>query len=63
MDASDFSLQGTQIEVTIVTGLDALSRNGDLENFRLAISDLAQIATLPETLQARMKFDEIKAFV
>ncbi|RPA31522.1 hypothetical protein EGC79_20515, partial [Shewanella vesiculosa] len=63
LDASDFSLQGTQIEVTIVTGLDALSRNGDLENFRLAISDLAQIATLPETLQARMKFDEIKAFV
>lgn len=63
LDASDFSLQGTQIEVTIVTGLDALSRNGDLENFRLAISDLAQIATLPPTLQERMKFDEIKAFV
>jgi hypothetical protein len=63
LDASDFSLQGTQIEVTIVTGLDALSRNGDLENFRLAISDLVQISQLPETLQARMKFDEIKAFV
>lgn len=63
LNESDFKIQGTQIEVTIVTGLDALSRNGDLENFRLALSDLAQITSLPEPLQNRMKFDEIKAFV
>lgn len=63
LDASDFSLQGTQIEVTIVTGLDALSRNGDLENFRLAVSDLAQISQLPEPLQKRLRFDEVKSFI
>jgi hypothetical protein len=63
LDESDFKLQGTQIELTIVTGLDALSRNGDLENFRLAMSDMAQVAQLPETVQARLKWDEIKSFV
>lgn len=63
LDEADFKLQGTQIEVTIVTGLDALSRNGDLDNFRLAMGDLAQIATLPESLQGRLKWDEVKAFI
>ena len=63
LDASDFTIQGTEIEITIVTGLDALSRNGDLENFRLAMGDIAQMATLPPELQARFKWDEIKAFI
>ncbi|MCA3173558.1 MAG: phage tail protein [Burkholderiales bacterium] len=63
LDASDVSIQGTQIEITIVTGLDALSRNGDLENFRLAMGDMAQVAQLPEAVQARLKWDEIKAFI
>jgi hypothetical protein len=63
LDASDFTVDGTEIEVTIVTGLDALSRNGDLENFRLAMGDLSQMAQLPPELQARFKWDEIKAFI
>jgi hypothetical protein len=63
LDASDVSIQGTQIEITIVTGLDALSRNGDLENFRMAMGDMAQVAQLPEAVQARLKWDEIKAFI
>jgi hypothetical protein len=63
LDASDFTVQGTEIEITIVTGLDALSRNGDLENFRLAMGDMAQVAQLPEAVQARLKWDEIKAFI
>lgn len=63
LDEADFKLQGTQIEITIVTGLDALSRNGDLENFRLAMGDLAQVSQLPETVQGRIKWDEVKAFI
>ena len=63
LEASDFTIQGTEIEITIVTGLDALSRNGDLENFRLAMGDIAQMATLPPDVQARFKWDEIKAFI
>lgn len=56
-------LAGTDIKITIVTGLDALSRNGDLENFRLAMADLATISTVPENLQARLKFNDIAIFI
>jgi hypothetical protein len=40
-------LKGNQIKPTIVTGLDALSRNGDLEALKAYISDVAQITALP----------------
>lgn len=56
-------LANTDIKITIVTGLDALSRNGDLENFRLAMADLATISTLPESLQIRLKMGDIATFI
>ena len=56
-------LVGTDIKITIVTGLDALSRNGDLENFRLAMADLATISTLPPDLQMRLKMGDIATFI
>jgi len=56
-------IRGKGIEVQVITGLDALSRNGDLEALRLALGDLAGIATLPPELQARIKFQEIAQFV
>ncbi len=40
-------LGGTAIKPTIVTGLDALSRNGDLEALKAYISDVATITALP----------------
>jgi hypothetical protein len=52
-----------QMKVTIVTGLEAMSRNGDLENLRLALGDLAQFSTLPPELQARINFPALAAFV
>ncbi|KDD18609.1 portal protein [Bordetella bronchiseptica] len=36
-------LVGTAIQPTIITGLDALSRNADLDNLKLCIADLAQL--------------------
>lgn len=51
------------LKLTIITGLDALSRGGDLDNLRLALGDLAQIATLPPELQGRIKFPTIAAYV
>jgi hypothetical protein len=54
---------GKDVEVQVITGLDALSRNGDLEAFRLAMGDLAQITSLPPELQGRIKFNEIAKFV
>lgn len=62
-DAVGLKLDGADFEVTIVTGLDALSRNGDLENFRLAMGDMASVVNVPPELAARMKWDEVGAFV
>lgn len=61
--AIDLNLQGADLNVTIVTGLDALSRNGDLENFRLAMGDMAAVVQVPPELAARMKWEEVAAFV
>lgn len=61
LDRTDYSIKGTKVELTIVTGLDALSRNADLENVRMFIADLGMLATLPEQLQAVLKLDNIAA--
>lgn len=47
------------VEPTIVTGLDALSRNGDYEALKRILADAAALAQLPEMLQARMKMDAV----
>lgn len=59
----DLNLGSTDIKVTILTGLDALSRSGDLENLRQAMSDMANMAALPENMQARMKWSPITAYI
>lgn len=48
-----------KIQVQIITGLDALSRNGDLEAIRGALQDLAILSQLPEAAQARLRMDEL----
>lgn len=62
-DAIELKLQGADITVTIVTGLDALSRNGDLENFRAAMGDMAAVSQVPDNLAARVKWEEVARFV
>lgn len=62
-DAINLNLAGADLEVTIITGLDALSRNGDLENFRLAMGDMAAIAQVPPELGARIKWEEVASFI
>jgi hypothetical protein len=52
-------LTKTDIELVVVTGLAALSRTGDLENLAQAFDLLGKLATLPEPLLARMKFDKL----
>lgn len=44
-----------QLTPVIVTGLDALSRNGDLENIKLFLADLAAISQLPPALQGLLR--------
>lgn len=59
----DTKLLSGGLEYTIITGLDALSRGGDLENLRLALNDLAGVAALPPEFQGRVKFNAIAAYV
>lgn len=62
-DAIDLKLAGADLSVTIVTGLDALSRNGDLENFRAAMGDMAAVSTVPDSLAARIKWEAVARFI
>lgn len=54
---------GFDVELSIITGLDALSRRGDLENLQFALKDLAQIALLPPELQGRINYKPIADFI
>ena len=51
--------KGSNFKPVIVTGLDALSRNGDLENRKLFLQDIAMITTLPPEVQDYLKLDNI----
>lgn len=52
-------LNGTDIKPTIITGLDALSRNGDLDNLKLCLQDMAAVSGLPPQMQFVLKLDAI----
>lgn len=47
----DLSLKNTKLQLAIITGLDALSRSGDLDNLRAAIQDLSGLQALGEVAQ------------
>lgn len=51
--------KGTDFKPVIVTGLDALSRNGDLENMQLFLQDVIQITTMPPEVKVYLKLDNI----
>jgi len=53
------NLKGTQLQPTIITGLDALSRNGDLDNLKLCLMDLAAIGAMPPQMMATLKLDAL----
>lgn len=54
------SLSNTQLEVTVITGLDALSRSGDLDNLRAALQDVAGLQNLTAgPLAAELEFGPI----
>ena len=50
IEQTGVSLNGTKLEVRVVTGLDAMSRNGDLNALRLALQDLAGLQNLGPAL-------------
>ncbi len=46
----NLDVNGTQLKIIIVTGLDALSRSGDLDNLRAALQDLAQVGVIKQAV-------------
>lgn len=63
LDMADYKIAGTDLKLVIITGLDALSRNGDLENFKIGLSTMASLMQAPEGLVARIKWTEVGKFV
>lgn len=59
LEMVDLKIKGEDIKPVIVTGLDALSRNGDLENLKLFLMDVAELQSLPPTVLAKMDVDKI----
>lgn len=55
----DIKVSGKGIRPVVVTGLDALSRNGDLENLKLFLQDVAELNNLPPHVLASMDTDAI----
>lgn len=59
LDISKIQVDGKQIEVTVITGLDALSRSGDLEALRGWLLDLQSLNTVPEDVRATLDISKI----
>lgn len=63
LENADLPIAGSDLSVVIVTGLDALSRNGDLENLKLGITTLGGLVNVPDPLIARIKWQDLSDFV
>jgi len=50
-----------KFEVTVITGLDALSRTSDLDDAKLWLQDMALANSLPEQMQMRIKWDQLSS--
>lgn len=59
MDRIGFSLGDSRVRPSIVTGLDALSRTGDLEDLKLWLADMAGLSQLPPELLGVLNVDAI----
>lgn len=58
LEMIDYS-KDLSMDVTVVTGLDALSRATEADNLQRTLMTMAQLSTLPDDLRARMKQQEI----
>lgn len=49
--------------ISLVTGTDALSRNADVDNMRMAMEDLGAAQAIPEEVRAEISWPRLIAFV
>lgn len=58
LDQIEFDGLEVGIKPKVITGMDSLSRAGELDNLRLFMSDLAMLNAVPEDVRAVMKLGE-----
>ncbi len=63
LSRKDIKISDDSIFPVIVTGMDTLSRMGDLDNFRMFAQDLSLITQMPEGAQARLKMGNVMTWV
>lgn len=56
-------IDSKEVDVVVITGLDALSRNADLDNLTTAFANLANLNNLPPQFIARLKDDALIRFI
>lgn len=59
MDRIGFGLGDDRVQPSIVTGLEALSRSGDLDDLKLWLQDMAALQSFPPELIQRLNLDQI----
>lgn len=59
LDMQDLSIKGVKMTVSIVTGLNALSRNGDLDNLNAAVQNIAALYQQNPLALRMLKMDAI----
>ena len=59
LQSVNLDVNKTQIKITIVTGLDALSRGGDLDSLRSALADIAALGQVPPDQVAKLELEMI----
>lgn len=55
--------KNSDIQPQIITGVDALSRAGEMDNFRAFVSDLSMINSVPEDLRKGFSITELYQFL
>ena len=63
LDQADLSINGTEFEIEVITGLDALSRGADLDNLATALSYLGQFNNLPDDMKDRFDPQKVASVI
>jgi len=54
---------GDVVDPRIITGMDSLSRDGELENFRALMQDLSMTQAIPEDVRIVFKMPEVVGYL
>lgn len=63
LDQIQFEGVGEGIVPKVITGMDSLSRTGELDNIRLFMNDLAMLNNVPEDVRAAIKMSEFASII